>query len=108
MSKKCPKSQKFGFQVLGPIQMVTVHKMFECSLNNFLMFLDLVHAPGSLHPDGRHFALRRLLHRALLHLLSHLREPVLLSLRIPLPCLCHSGRLVLTDLHRHGLLPALR
>ena len=69
---------------------------------------DLVHAPGTVHADGRHSAIRRLLHRVVLHLLGHLREPVLLSLRIPLSRFRHPRRLVLADQHRHGLFPAMR
>ena len=67
----------------------------------------LVHAPCRLHPDGRHPPLWCLLHRALLHLLRHLREPVLLHVRIPVPGIHHPGYLLQPDLNRHGILPAL-
>ena len=75
---------------------------------NFLLNLaGVVHAPCCLHPDGWHPPLWCLLHRALLHLLGHLREPVLLLVRLPLPRLHHPRHLLLTDIYRHGLFPAL-
>ena len=39
---------------------------------------------------------------------GNLGEPVLLHVRISVPCLHHSHHFLLTDLHRHGLLSALR
>ena len=74
----------------------------------FFSHSDLVHAPGTVYANGRNSAFRRLLHRVVLHLLRHLREPVLLSLRIPLSRFRHSRRQLLADQHRHGLFPALR
>ena len=67
----------------------------------------MVHAPRRVHPDGGHPALWCLLHRALLHLLRYLREPVLLPVRVPLPRLHHPRHLLLPDLHCDGLLSAL-
>lgn len=34
-------------------------------------------------------------------------EPVLLPVWFSVPCVHHPGHLGVTDLHRHGLLPAL-
>ena len=68
----------------------------------------MVHAPSGLHPHGWNPSVRSLLYRTLLHLLRDLWEPVLLPLRVPVPCVCHPGDLLLTDLDRDGLFPALR
>ena len=38
---------------------------------------------------------------------GHLGEPVLLPVRLPLPGFCHSHHLLLSNLHRHGVLPAV-
>ena len=68
----------------------------------------MVHAPSGLHPHGWNPSVRSLLYRTLLHLLRDLWEPVLLPLRVPVPRVCHPGDLLLTDLDRDGLFPALR
>ena len=68
----------------------------------------MVHAPSGLHPHGWNPSVRSLLHWTLLHLLRDLWEPVLLPLRVPVPRVCHPCDLLLTDLDRDGLFPALR
>ena len=39
---------------------------------------------------------------------GHLGEPVLLPVWLPVPRLCHPDHLRVTNLHCHGLLPAVR
>ena len=68
----------------------------------------MVHAPSGLHPYGWNSSVRSLLHWTFLHLLRDLWEPVLLPLRVPVPRVCHPCDLLLTDLDRDGLFPALR
>ncbi|PNJ57374.1 transmembrane 9 superfamily member 4 isoform X4 [Pongo pygmaeus] len=64
------------------------------------------HSSGA-HPHGWDLALRRHVHRALLHLQCYLGESVLLPLWLPVPCFHHPGGILFTNQHRHGVLPAM-
>mmetsp|Transcript_42460 Transcript_42460/g.105740 ORF Transcript_42460/g.105740 Transcript_42460/m.105740 type:complete len:342 (+) Transcript_42460:1207-2232(+) len=68
----------------------------------------LVHAARLLHHRRRRAALRRRLHRALLHPFVHLAPPVLLCLRLPAAGLHHPHHNMRRNHRRHVLLPALR
>lgn len=67
----------------------------------------MVHEPRGVDANGRGFAVRCRVHRALLRPNCDLEEPVLLPLRVPFPCLTHPSGLLLPDLHCNGLLPIM-
>ena len=66
---------------------------------------DLVHEPCALHPDGRGTPLRSLLYWALFHLLCCLWKPILLSIWLFVLSFCHSGCVLQSNQHCHGVFP---
>mmetsp|Transcript_17590 Transcript_17590/g.51110 ORF Transcript_17590/g.51110 Transcript_17590/m.51110 type:complete len:264 (-) Transcript_17590:121-912(-) len=68
----------------------------------------VVHGPAVHHARRRDPALRRRLHRALLHHDLHLAAALLLRVRLPHDRAAHPGDHLLGDLHRALLLPALQ
>ena len=68
----------------------------------------LVHAPCAVLANGWDFTVRSHVHRAVLHPVRHLGEPVLLPVRLPVPGVCYPGDLVRTDQCGDGVLPAVR